>query len=106
MRRPLAMLLAVLLLLFSAPLVVLADDDVSVKGYFRRDGTYVQPHMRSAPDSSFNNNWSTSPNVNPYTGKEGTRQPRLYDNNGSGGSTWGGGSQSGTGSGTRSRSRW
>jgi hypothetical protein len=55
--------------------------DVSVKGHYRRDGTYVQPHMRSTPDSSFNNNWSTSPNINPYTGQQGTRQPRLYDSN-------------------------
>jgi hypothetical protein len=41
-----------------------------VKGYFRKDGTYVSPHYRSAPDSKFYNNWSTSGNINPYTGKE------------------------------------
>ena len=35
--------------------------------------------MRSTPDTSYNNNWSTTPNVNPYTGQPGTRQPRLYD---------------------------
>jgi hypothetical protein len=46
---------------------------VSVKGYTRKDGTYVQPHNRSAPDGRFNNNWSTKGNVNPYTGKEGTK---------------------------------
>jgi len=45
---------------------------VSVHGYVRKDGTYVQPHHRSAPDGVFGNNWSTSGNVNPYTGKEGT----------------------------------
>jgi hypothetical protein len=99
MRRSSAIFLALLLLL-STPLVALADD-VSVKGHFRKDGTYVQPHMRSSPDSSFNNNWSTSPNVNPYTGKEGTRQPRLYDGGGSNS-----GSDYGTGfGGSRSRSR-
>jgi hypothetical protein len=53
--------------------------DVFVNGHTRSDGTYVQPHMRSAPDSSYNNNWSTSPNMNPYTGQQGTQQPRLYD---------------------------
>ena len=69
------------LLLMLGTVAPLFADDVSVKGYFRRDGTYVQPHMRSAPDSSYNNNWSTYPNVNPYTGQQGTHQPRLYDNN-------------------------
>jgi hypothetical protein len=44
---------------------------VSVHGYFRKNGTYVPPHHRSAPDRNFNNNWSTSGNINPYTGEEG-----------------------------------
>lgn len=48
--------------------------DVYVEGYFRSDGTYVESHYRSAPDGEFNNNWSTEGNVNPYTGKEGTKQ--------------------------------
>jgi len=52
-----------------------AEEDVSVRGYYKSDGTYVQPHMRSAPDSIYNNNWSTYPTVNPYTGQQGTRQP-------------------------------
>ena len=47
--------------------------DVNVRGYTRSDGTYVAPHMRSRPDGSFWNNWSTRGNVNPYTGKPGTR---------------------------------
>lgn len=34
---------------------------------------YVEPHMRSAPDGNFYNNWSTKGNVNPYTGQPGTR---------------------------------
>ena len=46
---------------------------VHVRGYYRKDGTYVAPHERSAPDGDFDNNWSTKGNVNPYTGKEGTR---------------------------------
>jgi hypothetical protein len=79
MRAFAASLLALMLLLGTvAPLFA---EDVHVKGYYRRDGTYVQPHMRSAPDSSYNNNWSTYPNVNPYTGQQGTREPRLYDSN-------------------------
>lgn len=47
--------------------------DVSVKGYNRRDGTYVQPHYRSDPNSNKYDNWSTKGNVNPYTGREGTK---------------------------------
>ena len=46
---------------------------VSVRGYTRKDGTYVQPHMRSAPNGTKADNWSTLGNVNPYTGKVGTR---------------------------------
>src|SRR6266566_2312467 len=81
MRAFAASLLALVLLIgTAAPLLA---EDVHVKGYFLSDGTYVQPHMRSAPDSSYNN--KTQPNVNPYTGQQGTRQPRLYDNNNSGG---------------------
>lgn len=52
--------------------------DVSVRGYTKRDGTYVAPHMRSRPDKSFDNNWSTRGNVNPYTGKPGTKDYPSY----------------------------
>ena|SRR6266850_6547550 len=70
-----------------APAALAFAGDVSVNGYFRRDGTYVQPQMRSAPDSSDNNNWLTSLNVNPYTGKQGTNPPRLFDGPASSGSS-------------------
>jgi len=49
--------------------------DVHVKGYYRADGTYVEPHYRSAPNSTTSDNWSTIGNVNPYTGKIGTKIP-------------------------------
>ena len=52
---------------------------VHVRGYYRSNGTYVAPHWRSSPDHSYNNNWSVSPNVNPYTGVQGTRQPTWND---------------------------
>jgi len=62
-----------------------AQADVSVRGYYRKDGTYVRPHMRSDPDGNFNNNWSTKGNVNPYTGEEGTKtspsDSGSYDSN-------------------------
>lgn len=47
--------------------------DVTVKSYFKSDGTYVAPHLRSAPDGVFGNNWTTKGNVNPYTGSLGTK---------------------------------
>lgn len=46
---------------------------VDVRGYFRKDGTYVPLHKRTAPNARFDDNWTTEGNVNPYTGKPGTR---------------------------------
>lgn len=47
---------------------------VHVRGYERKGtGTYVAPSRRTAPDASKRNNWSAKGNVNPYTGKQGTR---------------------------------
>ena len=51
---------------------------VSVRGYFRSNGTYVQPYVRSAPNNTTADNWSTKGNVNPYTGKNGTANPYPY----------------------------
>lgn len=62
----------VLSLLVVTVLAGAAGAQVHVRGYTRRDGTYVQPHYRSSPDSTPYNNWSTRGNVNPYTGSGGT----------------------------------
>lgn len=74
-------LLAVLALLSGASDACFArgggGGHVSVSGHFRSGGTYVQPHMRSAPDHTPLNNWSVKPNVNPYTGAPGTHNPPL-----------------------------
>jgi hypothetical protein len=56
-------------------LAVPASAQEHVDGYFRSNGTYVQPYYRSAPDSTTTNNYDVKPNVNPYTGQEGTREP-------------------------------
>ena len=53
----------------------LARGPVHVRGYTTKSGKYVAPHYRSAPDHSRYNNWSTVGNVNPYTGKSGTKYP-------------------------------
>jgi hypothetical protein len=57
-----------------------AHATVRVRGHYRGNGTYVQPHMRTNPDNSRQNNWSTSPNVNPYTGAFGTRRIPVESN--------------------------
>jgi hypothetical protein len=59
-------------------ITTVADADVHVRGYYRSNGTYVQPHWRSDPDGNFYNNWSTYPNANPYTGAIGTRHTPGY----------------------------
>jgi hypothetical protein len=64
-----------LVLILAALVVVSAFADEYVQGYVRRDGTYVQPHFRSAPDSNPFNNYSTQGNTNPYTGQTGTVNP-------------------------------
>lgn len=54
--------------------------DVRVKGYIRKDGTYVPPHHRSEKDGRFSNNWSTKGNLNPYTREWGDK---THPSNGS-----------------------
>lgn len=43
-----------------------------VAPHVRSDGTFVQGHVRSAPNSTSSDNFSTRGNVNPYTGQAGT----------------------------------
>jgi hypothetical protein len=45
---------------------------VQVDGYYKSNGTYVEPYVRTAPNSTIGDNFSTSPNLNPYTGTIGT----------------------------------
>lgn len=52
---------------------VLAQSSHSVRGYTRKDGTYVAPHRQTNPNGTLNDNWSTRGNTNPDTGREGTK---------------------------------
>ena len=45
----------------------------SVRGYTTKSGTYVAPHHQTNPNGTRLDNWSTKGNVNPYTGKMGTK---------------------------------
>lgn len=67
------------LLIFLTLFITLqAHAQVKVKGYYRKDGTYVHPHYRSKPDGNPYNNWSYPGNTNPYTGKIATGNPDTY----------------------------
>ena len=48
---------------------------VKVNGYTKSNGTYVAPHIRTAPNSTNRDNFTTKPNTNPYTGESGYIQP-------------------------------
>ena len=45
----------------------------SVSGYSRSNGTYVQPHVRTIPNNTNWDNFSTKGNSNPFTGSTGYR---------------------------------
>lgn len=71
----------ILLLILALPTICFArgydnPGETNVRGYFKKDGTYVQSHKRTKRDQYNDNNWSTRGNINPYTGKEGTKRRR------------------------------
>lgn len=49
----------------------------TVKGHFKKDGGYIAPHRATNPNNTQRDNWSSKPNVNPYTGKPGEKDPRY-----------------------------
>jgi hypothetical protein len=67
----------VFLLLVSLGLVIAQSNPkhVQVNGYYKDNGTYVQPYFRTAPNSTNRDNFSTKGNVNPYTNKPGWIEP-------------------------------
>lgn len=69
-------------LLFIAFLLPLSNAyAVSVSGYYRSNGTYVQPYERTAPDSSPYNNYGYPGNYNPNTGTITGGSQEAYLNN-------------------------
>ncbi|MBW2063349.1 MAG: hypothetical protein JRJ03_00310 [Deltaproteobacteria bacterium] len=75
MKKTVGLVILICTIFFSA--LALAKD-VYVKGYYRKDGTYVRPHIRSSPDRYRWNNYGPSRNfqelMNPRT--------RDYDQDG------------------------
>jgi hypothetical protein len=48
--------------------------DVRVRGHVTKKGKYVAPSHRTSPDHTQRNNYSAKGNVNPYSGKKGTKK--------------------------------
>jgi hypothetical protein len=67
------------LLIASLLIGLIASAQTYVKGYTKKNGTYVAPHYRSSPNSTKSDNYSTKGNVNPYTGKAGTKTDNSYN---------------------------
>ena len=56
----------------------IAIADEYVHGYMRKNGTYVEPYVRTTSNNSVYDNYSTKGNSNPYTGQQGYVNP--YNN--------------------------
>ncbi len=80
---------SILALAIVAGLSTGAYADTYVNGYYRQDGTYVEPHHRTNPDGNRFNNYSTQGNTNPYTGQAGTVNPYTNSNPYGGSSSYG-----------------
>lgn len=65
--------LSVALLSIAAPAT--AASSHPVRGYHKKNGTYVQPHRQTDPNNTKRDNWSSQGNTNPDTGKQGTVDP-------------------------------
>lgn len=64
-------ILLTLLVVLATPVVA----DQYVRPHIRKDGTFVDGHFRSSPNSTKFDNYSTRGNSNPYTGQRGYESP-------------------------------
>lgn len=46
-----------------------------VRGYVTQRGAYVAPYHATNPNYTRQDNYSTRGNINPYTGRAGTKSP-------------------------------
>jgi hypothetical protein len=51
-----------------------STSDVHVHGYTKHNGTVVKPYTRTHENGTQRDNFSAKGNVNPYTGKVGTKK--------------------------------
>jgi hypothetical protein len=66
--------IAVGIALAIASTLACAKGSHAVRGHVKKDGTYVAPHRATNPNNKKTDNYSHKGNVNPHTGKEGTKQ--------------------------------
>jgi hypothetical protein len=52
---------------------LIGSAQTKVKGYTKKNGTYVAPHYKSKSNSTKMDNYSTKGNTNPYTGRKGSK---------------------------------
>lgn len=65
-----------ILLTFLLLVGLIGSTQTKVKGYTKKNGTYVAPHYRSSKNKSSYDNYSTKGNRNPYTGKKGYKKAK------------------------------
>lgn len=53
-----------------------AEGAQRMRGYIKKNGTYVMPHYKTRKDGTRLNNYSTKGNINPYTDKKGYKKLR------------------------------
>jgi hypothetical protein len=53
------------------------SEDHQVQGHYNRNGTYVQPHYSTNPNSTQNDNYNTRGNYNYHNGQTGNRSSRY-----------------------------
>jgi hypothetical protein len=63
-------------LIVAIPTTSLAAGDHAVKGRVTKQGTYVAPTRATNPNPTQRDNYGSKPNINPATGKQGTRTPK------------------------------
>lgn len=78
MRRFRLLGFVVFLSMFGSSVVSVSAKDVYVNGYYRRNGTYVRPHVRSSPDAYRWNNYGPSRNEDQLL------NPQARDSDGDG----------------------
>jgi uncharacterized protein YxeA len=64
MKKVIAAMLSVLIILAISIGDTYAKSSHRVRGYTKKSGTYVAPHRRTNPDKSKSNNYSTKGNYN------------------------------------------
>lgn len=71
--KKIVFVLAACLLMTTGTMAAKDGGSHSVRGYTKDSGVHVSPHHATNRNNTKNDNWSTVGNVNPHTGKRGTK---------------------------------